>query len=165
MYGSAPQSVNLRRMRKMIPVVNGTSIVNSDSTGSSDGWILSGGGSGNVGAVASVSPYVNGSACSISFANSYQYQQINVPASSLIRVSVWAKCSGALANAAVQLWSVGLGGQYTAVNTTSTTASRLDIYLTPATRSNATAFLLLLRNTGTGDNAVFCDIDIEDMTV
>ena len=164
MYGSAPQSVNLRRVRKMTQVTNGTSIVNSDATGPSDGWTLSGGGSGNVGAVSSVSPYVNGSACSISFANSYQYQQINVPATSLIRVSVWAKCSGALANAAVQFWSLGLGGQYTSVNTTSTTASRLDIYLTPAMRSNATSFLLLLRNTGTGDNAQFCDIDVEDMT-
>lgn len=164
MYGSAPQSVNLRRVGKMIPVTNGTSIVNSDATGPSDGWTLGGGGSGNVGAVASVSPYVNGSACSISLSNSYQYQQINCPASSLIRVSVWAKCSGALANAAVQLWSIGLSGQYAAVNTTSTTASRLDIYLTPAMRSNATSCLLLLRNTGSGDNAQFCDIDVEDMT-
>ena len=165
MYGSAQKSVNLRRARKMIQVTNGTSIINTDSTGPSDGWTLSGGGAGNVAAVASVSPYVNGSACSISFANSYQYQQINCPASSLIRVSVWAKCSGALANADVQLWSLGLGGQYAAINTTSTTASRLDIYLTPAMRSSATSFLLLLRNTGTGDNAQFCDIDIEDMTV
>lgn len=55
-------------------------------------------------------------------------------------------------------------GMAVAINTTSTTASRLDIYLTPAMRSNATSFLLLLRNTGTGDNAQFCDIDVEDMT-
>jgi len=164
MYGAAPRSINIDRKRKFSTVVNGTSIVNTDATGASDGWTLAGGGTGNVGAVSSVSPYVNGSACSISFANSYQYQQINCPASSLIRVSVWAKCSGALANADVQLWSLGLGGQYTSVNTTSTTASRLDIYLTPAMRSNATSFLLLLRNTGSGDNAQFCDIDIEDMT-
>lgn len=163
MYGSATKSVNLTRYRKQPYITNATSIINTDATGPSDGWTL--GGSGNVATVSSVSPFVNGSACSISTTNSYQYQQINVPAGSLIRVSVWAKCSGALANSALQLWSVGVGAQYKATNTTSTTATRLEIYLTPAERASATSFLILLRNTGSGDNAQFCDVEIEDMTV
>lgn len=163
LYGSAPKSVNLERVKKYSSIVNGTSIINTDSTGAPDGWVL--GGSGNVGQVTSVSPYVNGSAASITLTNSYIYQQVNVRANSLIRVSIWARCSGALASAELQLWSVGLGSMYTKVVTTSTTASKLEIYLTANARSSATSFLIMLRNFGSGDAAEFCDIEIEDMTV
>lgn len=162
LYGQATKSVNLDRKGKYSSIVNGTSIVNSDATGASDGWTL--GGAGNVAAVTSVSPYVNGSACAISDANSYQYQQVNVPANALVRVSVYAKCSAGTAVAQLQLWSLGLGGQYVAASTTSLTAVKLEVVLTPAMRASATAFLILLRNTGAGDTAIFCDVEIEDLT-
>lgn len=162
LYGGAPRSVNADRKRKASSIANATSIVNSDSTGAPDGWTLSG--SGNVATTTANSPYVNGSAAVISVANGYIYQQINVPANALVRVSVWANVSGVNAIAALQLWSVGLGAQYLAGSMTSTTPGRIEIVLSPAARSSATAFLLLLRNAGTGDTAVFCDVEIEDLT-
>lgn len=162
LYGQAPRSVNLTRLRKSPNIVNATSIVNTDATGAPDGWTL--GGTGNVATVAANSPYVAGSAASVTTTNGYIYQQVNVPANALVRVSVWANQSGAAGVAALQLWTMGLGGPYAAESTASATPSKLTIYLSAPERSNATSFLILLRNTGSGDAAVFSDVEIEDMT-
>ncbi|MFK5283977.1 hypothetical protein ACI3PL_30810, partial [Lacticaseibacillus paracasei] len=66
------------------------------------------------------------------------HQTVKCPANALIRVSCWALTSGT--DATLQLWDAALTGQYVAAQTTSATATRLEAYLTPAMRSNATSF-------------------------
>lgn len=163
-YGNAPNSVNLSRKKKTPLITNATSIVNTDTLGAPDGWTL--GGSGNVAIVAAFSPYIGADygAASIDSTNSYIYQQVYVPAGSLIRISVYARVATAPTTAALQLWSVGLGEQYKAASTGNASATKLELYLNATERSSATSFLILLRNTGGDGAAQFCDLEIEDMT-
>lgn len=161
MYGNAPQSINTDRKRKQSYLANGVSW--SGTPGTPTGWTL--GGSGTVTSTGAISPYGSGASVVISNTNSYIYQQVSVPATSLIRVSVYADISATGATAALQLWSVGLGSQYIATSTTNTSVTKLEIFIPSATRASATAFLILLRNTGASNNAQFCDIEIEDMTI
>lgn len=162
LYSQAPLSINLTRLRKSPNIINATSIVNTDATGAPDGWTLAG--TGNVAMPSANSPYVVGTAAEITETNSYIYQRVKVPANALVRVSVWANITAAGPSAVLQLWSIGLGGQYTAASTTSTTGTKLTVYLSPAQRSSATEFLILLRCVSSGANAVFSDVEIEDMT-
>lgn len=164
LYGGTPRSINNGRKRKRPYVANADSFLDADANGIPDGWTRQG--SGAVTTAAAFSPYGAGASVVITPANQYIYQQINVPANALVRVSVRAKCSGAAAIAALQCWSLGLGGQYATASTVTTEAggATLQIFLSSTDRGSATAFLLLLRNTGATDNALFCDLEIEDMT-
>ncbi len=163
MYGTAQKSINLRRKGRLCHIVNARSITQIGASGAPDGWTL--GGQGNVSLVASVSPYVSGFAASISNSNRLIFQRITAPASSLVRVTVWARCSGSQARASLQVWSLGFDKQYKAVSSSSAASVPLELHLTPSERSNSgTAFLLVLMNAGFGDEAQFNDVEIEDMS-
>lgn len=164
LYSQAPRSINLSRRGKSPSIVNGTSIVNTDGVGAPDGWTLSSGGTGNVATPAANSPYVTGTAAEISPSNQYIYQSVKVPANALVRASVWANATGASTPCALQIWSTGLGAKLAEIETSSTTPTKLTIYLSPSDRASDTSFVIMLRNPGGVANAVFSDIEIEDMT-
>lgn len=161
-YGNAPNSVNAAGSRRNPFVANAEYFKITAPNTYPDGWTLG----GTLGATTQISQFaLYGAGGGIAIpGGTYIYQQINVPANALIKITVVAKISGPSAIAAIQLWSVGLGGQYTAASTTNALGTTLTVYLNSSTRSSATAFLLLLRNTGASNTADFCDIFIEDLT-
>lgn len=164
LYSQAPRSINMARQRSMSLLTNARSIVNTDGVGAPDGWTLASGGTGNVATPAANSPYVTGTAAEISPSNQYIYQSVKVPANALVCVSVWANATGASTPCALQIWSIALGAKLAEIETSSTTPTKLTIHLSPSDRANATSFLLMLRNNGGVANAVFSDVEIEDMT-
>lgn len=161
-YGNAPNSVNNAGTRRQPFIANAEYFNITAPNTYPDGWTLG----GSLGATTQIAQFgIYGAGAGIAVpTGTYIYQQINVPANALIKVTVYAKVSGPAATAALQLWSLGLGGQYTAASTTNALGTTLTVYLNSSTRSSATAFLLLLRNTGSGDTADFCSILIEDLT-
>jgi hypothetical protein len=160
MYGSAPKSINLDRRGKGSYVKNAVDFTITSPATIPDGWS----GSGTVTTSTAFSPYGSGASVQINNTVQYIYQNIKFPSNALIRISVWAKCSGALAEASLQVASTGLGPVLVSSSTTSTSADFLEIFIPATSRSSATSVDLLLRNTGTGDLAEFCDIEIEDLT-
>ena len=161
-YTNAPNSVNNVGDKRNPFIANATYFTITPPNTYPDYWTRG----GTASAITNVSNFaVYGSGAGVAVpANTYIYQQINVPANALIKVTVYAKVSASGATAELQLWSLGLGGQYTAASTTSTTGTTLTVYLNSSARSSAAAFLLLLRNTGSSNTAQFCDVFIEDLT-
>lgn len=155
LYASAPRSVNLTRRKDMAYVVNGDSFAGGSPP---TGWTVV---NGPVSTSTNISPY--GSAASLVVPpNGYAYQTIYVPSDALMRFSVWAQAVST-GTAALQIWSSGLVANLKSTSSSSTSASRLELYLSSMERSSATSVLMLLRNTGSA-NVSFSNIVIEDMT-
>jgi len=159
MYGLAPRSVNLDRMRKSPYIANADTFAPSGAIPT--GWNIAYNG-GVTTTTTAISPYGGGASVIITPTNQYIYQQITVPANALIRIAVYAVCDAG-GEADLQLWDIGLTGKLGSASTTNSVATRLEYYLSPAARSNATSFILILRNTG-AVNVQFCGIELEDMT-
>ncbi|RTL06257.1 hypothetical protein EKK58_05895 [Candidatus Dependentiae bacterium] len=155
LYGLAPRSINLSRRRDFSYVTNGDTFTGGPPP---TGWTVVG---SAVSVSTSASPYGSGAGLVVPPAT-HAYQTIAVPINALTRFSVWAEAT-ATGIAELQIWSIGLGTNLKSVSSSSTSKTRLELYLSPGERSSAATVLILLRNTGLA-NVKFSDIKIEDMT-
>lgn len=160
LYGSAPNSINERRRGDKVYVVNGDAFTGATGTTPPTGW-AAGGGAPVFTIVASNSPYGSAAGLAVSVGG-YAKQLLAFPLNALLRISCWAKTTGA--DATLQLYDSTVATQYGSVSTASASAVRLELYVSSTARTSAVAGELLLRNVAGSGAATFSNIVIEDMT-
>lgn len=155
LYGLAPQSINLTRRGDKVYVTNSDSFTGGPPP---TGWTVVTGPSSTI---ASISPY--GAGASLDLFDGYAWQNVGAPTNALLRISVWAKVAVS-GEAALRIHAASLAyGPIKSASNTTTTPTRLELYLSPADRAGAATFAVMFRNVA-GSNSIFSNIVIEDMT-